>query len=387
MKRHHTAMRRRALAAALTGLLGLALVGCSTEAPVEQAPVSADITAQQEEAVRIATERVEAAKEPAVFQAPGPAFSVSDAAGKKVFLIAHLIGTNHFTDTLIEALTTAFDARDVELVVRDAQANPAKAATVVDEAINQDADLILGFVLPTSVMDASFKAAQEADIPVIQLFAADPHVDDSASGVVANVSFSYSDGMALVADYAVMESDANVRAAVWESTDVGTSQYSVEGLESEFAELCPETCTTETLYNAESPVWAQRVPGQASAAVADSNVNWLLPVFDGHINWLQPAVQASGRTDISMAGFNGGLSSMQQMESDESIRALVHSPVVWGSWAAADQALRVLVGEQPVDQNVPLRIFDHENMPDLSEPEGSWMGADFQSGYESLWED
>jgi ribose transport system substrate-binding protein len=387
MKRPVHARLRPALTALVAGLLGVALVACSTDAPAAQSPASGEVSAQQEEAIRIATERVEAAREPAVFEAPGPEFSVADAEGKKVFLIAHLIGTNHFTDTLIEALTTAFEPRGVELVVRDAQANPAKAATVVEEAINQDADLILGFVLPTSVMDASYQAAQDAGIPVIQLFASDPDVDDTASGVVANVSFCYSCGMELVADYAIMESGADVRAAVWEATDVGTSKYSVEGLESEFAELCPETCGIETLYNAEAPVWAQRVPGQASAAVANPDINWLLPVFDGHTTWLQPALQASGRTDVSVSGFNGGLPAMQRMETDESIRALVHSPVVWGSWAAADQALRVLVGEPTVDQNIPLRIFDHDNMPDLTEPEGTWIGGDFQAGYESLWQD
>jgi ribose transport system substrate-binding protein len=380
--------RGRALAAVLTGAMSIALAACSADAPAAGgAGGSGDMTAQQEEAVRLATERVDAAREPAVFEAPGPAFSVAEAKGKKVFVIAHLIGINHFTDVLLESLKAALEPRGVELVIRDAQANPAKAATVVEEAINQDADLILGFVLPTSVMEASYKAAQDAGIPVIQLFAADPDVDETASGVLANVSFCYSCGMALVGDYAIMESGADVRAAVWESTDVGTSKYSVEGLESEFDELCPDTCNIENLYNAEAPVWAQRVPGQASAAVANPAINWLLPVFDGHITWLQPALEASGRTDVSMSGFNGELPSMQRMEADESIRALVHSPVVWGSWAAADQALRVLSGEEPVDQNVPLRIFDRENMPDLSTPESDWMGADFESGYTSLWQD
>jgi ribose transport system substrate-binding protein len=395
-KKMNTTMRRKWRGVTLTAVafaLTAALTACSggasiaTGAGAGTGADEASVTEQQQNAIDLATERVEAAKAEAEFVAPGPAFSVADLSGKKVFVIAHLIGTNHFTDTLLASLEEAMEPLDVELIVRDAQVNPAKASAAVDEAINQGADLIMGFVLPTAVMEASFKSAKDAGIPVIQLFAADPDVDDSAAGVVSHVSFCYSCGAALMADYAIMDSGADITAAAWESSDVGTSQYSVEGLTSELEELCPETCTIDTMYNAEAPVWAQRVPGQVSAALANPEINWLLPVFDSHITWIQPAMATSGRTDVSVASFNGQLSAMQQMASDPTVRALVHSPVEWGSWAAADQALRVLAGEPPVDQQIPLRLFDQENLPDLESEEGSWMGGDFKAGYQSLWQD
>ena len=61
----------------------------------------------------------------AEFVAPGPAFSVADVRGKKVFAIVHLIGTNHFTDTLLanleERLVTLTDesSRREELLQND----------------------------------------------------------------------------------------------------------------------------------------------------------------------------------------------------------------------------------------------------------------------------
>jgi ribose transport system substrate-binding protein len=387
MQRMSTRKHYKGVLAAFACFLALSLAACTggSGAPAEDGDGA--VTTQQQEAIDIATERVEAAKAPATFEPSGPAFSIADVRGKKVFVIAHLIGTNHFTDTLLANLKEALEPLDVELVIRDAQVNPVKAAAAVEEAINQNADLILGFVLPTAVMEASYQAAKDAGIPVIQMFAADPDVDETAAGVVAQVSFCYSCGMSLVADYAIMESGADITAAAWESSDVGTSKYSIEGLTSEFEELCPDTCTIETLYNAEAPVWAQRVPGQVSAALADPNINWLLPVFDSHITWIQPAMAASGRTDVKVASFNGQLAAMQQMASDEAVRALVHSPVDWGSWAVADQALRVLAGEEPVYQQIPLRIFDQENIPDLEAPQSTWMGADFKAGYQSLWLD
>ncbi|MCX2749992.1 substrate-binding domain-containing protein [Arthrobacter sp. MI7-26] len=370
----------------LTLAAGLvALSACGNGTSVKAADSS--LTSEQVAAVKTATDRVNEAKKPVTFVAPGPKFSTASAKGKKVFFVANFIGSP-FTDALVAGLKEALEPRGVQVEVRDAGASPAKAATYFDQAISQKADAILNLAISTDAIKASVESAKAAGIPVVQMFNADPGAKDETSiGVAAQVSFGYGRGMALVGDYAIMASAANVNAAAWESTDVGTSGAAVNGLKSEFAQLCPKTCNVDTLYDAQAAVWAQRVPSQASAALKNSKINWLLPLYDSHLTWILPQIVASSRNDVRTASFNGNLAAMQAMQKDpNSTAALVHSPLAWAAWATADQTLRVLTGMAPLaDTKIPLRLFDKSNIPDLNAPESTWEGADFKSGYSALW--
>jgi len=57
-------------------------------------------------------------------------------------------------------------------------------------------------------------------------------------------------------------------------------------------------------------------------------------------------------------------------------------------WALADQFIRVVTGSKPLDDTkVGLRMFTAQNIGsiDLSAPESTWYGVDYESGYKKLW--
>ena len=59
----------------------------------------------------------------------------------------------------------------------------------------------------------------------------------------------------------------------------------------------------------------------------------------------------------------------------------------WIGWATADQTLRVLAGETPVEEeNIPVRVWTEENASEATGPnDEDGYGESFVAGYEKLW--
>jgi ABC-type sugar transport system substrate-binding protein len=63
-------------------------------------------------------------------------------------------------------------------------------------------------------------------------------------------------------------------------------------------------------------------------------------------------------------------------------------PNTWIGWAAVDQAIRLLAGEAPVDdEQIPVRTFTPSNAAslDLEDPSSWYASFDFRDFYRELW--
>jgi ribose transport system substrate-binding protein len=60
-------------------------------------------------------------------------------------------------------------------------------------------------------------------------------------------------------------------------------------------------------------------------------------------------------------------------------------PQAWGAWATMDNLNRVFAGEEPVEQNIPIRLINKDNVDSI--PEGqAWEGdVDFKAAYSKIW--
>jgi ribose transport system substrate-binding protein len=130
------------------------------------------------------------------------------------------------------------------------------------------------------------------------------------------------------------------------------------------------------------------VPTLTSSALLDPNVNTLFPIYDNMATYMIPEVKqhsASGRVSIATYNANGNILAAVKAGT---VGVDIGQPAEWLGWGAADQALRILSGVKPLDdENVPLRLFDSQNINTInpSAPQASWFHVDFAAGYKKLW--
>ncbi|MGH3640049.1 MAG: hypothetical protein ACRDUX_13585 [Mycobacterium sp.] len=55
----------------------------------------------------------------------------------------------------------------------------------------------------------------------------------------------------------------------------------------------------------------------------------------------------------------------------------------WSSYASIDNLNRIFAGQAPVDQNIPIRLFDQSDAGSVT---GAWVSdADFRAAYAKQW--
>jgi ribose transport system substrate-binding protein len=340
--------------------------------------------------LRQARAAIAAARKPPKFTAPGPAFDAKAASGKRVTYIANTLSID-FTKTISGAVKDALAQAGVQTNIVDNKASVAETGRLVDQAIAQKVDAIVIQSQPTKLVRQTIMRAKAAHIPVVQLFEGDPALptpEQKALGAVAYVSYCYTCGGKLMADWAAVDSGGKFHGVVYTSSDVGVSEPLNQGVKVGASQACAATCGVD-IKDVLVADWATRIPTMTSSDLK-SQPDYLMPNYDGMITFMAPSIKAAGESakGVKVISFNSDKPYMQMLQKHDTVAALVGSPVVWAGWAIADQTLRVLTGQGPVaDEKVPLRVFDDTNIKtvDLTAPEGRWYGTDFQSEYRKLW--
>jgi ribose transport system substrate-binding protein len=128
--------------------------------------------------------------------------------------------------------------------------------------------------------------------------------------------------------------------------------------------------------------WATRLQSTVqSQLAADPTINYVIPIYDGMSTYVVPGIQAAGATGkVKVATFNANLDPMKKMASGGAVSVDVGSSQAYEGWAYADQALRLMTGQQPLDdQLVPVRVFtaqnvDQQQLTREAELSGEWFG-------------
>jgi ribose transport system substrate-binding protein len=333
---------------------------------------------------------VAAARKPQAFNPPGKPISVSGLKGKTVYDITNQLAVA-FEKTLTSNTTEALAKAGIKNVVVQANNEVSQATKLIEQAVAQNADAIIIESFKSDLIAGPLQEAKAAGIPVIDLFEGDPALPTPKQveqGVAALATFCYSCAGKLMADWVIADSGGEgVHGVTYYSDDLGSSLAVNEGQKAEFAKLCPE-CKVE-YKNVQGSQWTTKIPTLTQSDVANPEVNYFIPNFDGMATFMVPAINAAGATErVKIASFNANLPFMEEMQNGGVIKSDVGSPVAWMGWAVADQTMRVMNGEEPLeDVGIPLRMFDESNIGeiDLSEPESAWYGVDFASEYEKLW--
>lgn len=376
---------------ALAAALVAAVAGCgssggssSSSSGEEGASGGSDAALVSEAKAAVA----EARKAPTEFVAPGPPFKASGAAGKTVFVIAAAVSVP-FIAELDEGISDGLAAENVKTVVLDGQVNPARVTQFLEQAVAQNADLVINQTLPSSVVEGPMKKVKAAGIPVVQMFEEDPGPvtpEAEARGVVAQVSECSACAGKLQAQWAIANSNGNVNGVGIEQSAVTYGDIQREALKEELAEC--SSCSVNFVDTVSALDWATKIPTLTATSLRDETVNYFFPFYDNMVTSMIPAINAANAQErVEIVTYNANANILAEVQAG-SVAADMGESAVWLGWAGADQALRVLNGVAPTTKStVPMRLFDEANINsiDVSKPAATWFGVDFEAGFEKLW--
>jgi len=371
-------------------VLALAVAGCGSEDSTDTAAADGTTPAEATpaEVASEAQERVDQVSGPVEFTF-GESVDASEAKGKRIFIFEPS-DNFPFVEILNEGSREAAAAAGVKLDFGTSNGDVAKGAQVIEEAVERGYDAIVISTFEPSLVANASKAAKAAGIPIISQFTTNPELptpEYEELGVFGNVAFPISDEGALVADYIIADSGAEASTVFIGSSDSEASNIILGGAESQFDEVCTscEFKVNDVLVSD----WATRLGPVAGTSLQNPSVDYLFPVFGDMATFMTSEINKAGRP-IGVGTLSANDSQLKEMQAGKGvITASVGQPVNWAGWATIDQALRAVVGADPVaDEEIPVRLFTDKNIGeiDLSKPEDTWYGpVDHRAEYMELW--
>jgi ribose transport system substrate-binding protein len=137
------------------------------------------------------------------------------------------------------------------------------------------------------------------------------------------------------------------------------------------------------------PEWATKIqPSVQSALLADSTINYIIPIYDSMSQFVIPAVRITGKQDsVKIATFNGTPFVIDAIRAGD-VEMDIGESLGWIARSILDGYMRHLAGLPDVKElYVPLYIFDAANAASAGIPAGydTGYGDQHVDGYAKLW--
>jgi ribose transport system substrate-binding protein len=331
------------------------------------------------------------------YDPPGPPLKdVKSLAGKTVWYVP-ITEKVEFFQAVNSGLKTALGKAGVKLRTCSGEANPSATAACVNQAVDARAGAIILDAIPIAVAAQAFEAAKASDIPVLvtDQDPPPPGVPGGVKGIgddkLAYASFGVAELVRGVADWIVADSNGAANVLIAELTDSPSTQAWIQrGAVAEYRKICPGCRTTIAKINIAS---LQLVPSKISSELLrNQDVNYIQPQFDAVAQPIQQGVQQAGFANkVKAASATGLLGGLQQVKQQGFIKADMGIDYAYQGWAIADELFRMMLGQPPVEENVPQRLFTKENIGSVkltpeAEATGEWFGStDFRDVFTKLW--
>jgi ribose transport system substrate-binding protein len=386
-----TSRRAAAIALALAATLAIAACGSSSNK-------SSTSGGGGGPGVAAAKARVAELMKPTTsFPPPGPPLkNVRSLSGKTVWYVP-ITEKVEFFQAVTSGLRKALGKAGVKLRSCSGEANPSATASCVNQAVDARAGAIVLDAIPIAVAAQAFEAAKASNIPVLvtDQEPPPPGVPGGVKSGIGDSKLAYTlsplEFEKAAADWIIADSNGKANVLISELTDSPSTQIWIEkGAIGEFKSKCPGCKTYVSKINIAS---LQLAPSKTSSdLLRHQDVNYMLPEFDATVQPIQAGVQQAGfRNKVKAISVSGLLFALQQVKSDGFLKADVGIDYAYQGWAIADEVFRMMLGEKPVVEKVPMRLFTKENVGSLkltpqAEASGEWYGSSaFDQMFTKLW--
>ncbi|WP_166442170.1 sugar ABC transporter substrate-binding protein [Nakamurella flava] len=382
--------RARRAATALIAATGLVLAGCTSTGEAG----TGSSAAGQGVDVSAAVAAVKEASAVPAFQLQAPPVDMTKIAGKKVYVIPLSSQIPYVTavDAEIKSVVEQHGATYLEF---PNSGQPTEWAAGITQAIAQQADVIILSQGPDpKLLVPQLQQAKEAGIPVVlsHLYQVGEELPSEVDGLIAaTTNVDFAEAGRLMADAAIARSGGAVNALIITSTEVAPSQSISDAVQATLKERCPDTCKA-TVENVPVADWATRLSSTTQTALQrDPDINWVIPLYDSMSLGVISGITSAGKTTgVDVASYNGTPDILKLIQDGGPMKVDVGESTAWLGRAAADQAFRLLAGQEPIaggDVKTPLRIFTPDNVGEAGTPPQATLGYGdaYSSGYDALW--
>jgi ribose transport system substrate-binding protein len=325
------------------------------------------------------------------FEPQGPAFSVADLAGKKIFsmpVASSLTGCDNMAQWVV-GIAKSIGMEDSFYFQNDG--GPAAWQEGMQQALNGGYDgvaLVCG--IDPNAITPQMEAARDAGISVVDLHLADVSVPADPL-IAGQTNGEFNRAMEMGVYQALIDSggepiDVFMITANENPPSVGMEQTVYDT----FAELCPDCSVTS--QNVPIPDWFGGA-GQSTidaALVANPDLDAVFMSYDFTSPVVEGSIKANG-SSAKMYTFGGDYPVVSTMtNSDTAFGTDMGPDFLWMAYSGADQLFRAMAGEPviPADQAfAPYRLWNPENAAEKTEEPGSGFGDEFLQGYYDLWLD
>ncbi|MFB2600255.1 sugar ABC transporter substrate-binding protein [Herbiconiux sp. P17] len=375
-------LRRTGVVAAGAVLATLALTGCGHVGDSDAAATTAasDLSDNQKTALA----NIDAAKAMPTFT-ENPPFDMGSLSGKKIIVLASTLAVP-FVANIANGAQEAAKEVGWDATVIDGKGSVTEWSRVVNQAVSQGVDGILTVGASPSQFAPAVASAKAAGIPVVDVLTADQDKDPLVDGTFAHTSISYYDAGALQADYVIANGAPDAHVLIFGDNEFPGEVTRVQGMQDEFAKLCPDcTVTVQDTQVANLATDLQRTT--QTLLRRDPDTTWVLPTYDGQGLYIVAGIKTAGLADtVKVVGADAVSDNLDLITKGDVQVADVGSPDVWAGWAGVDMLGRALAGQEPVTPNIPLRVFDADNLQgvDTTDTE-ALFGGSFRDDFKKVW--
>lgn len=321
------------------------------------------------------------------FTSPGPSFDATKAAGKTLFSLPANSGVA-FVNTVDQVMGTYAKKLGINYVDYPNQQQQSQWVQGMNQAISDKAnaiDLLAG--IPPEQLQPEIAAAQKAGIPTLDTNERDP--SQPTQPYIAAYTFApFNLAGQLMAAWAVSQTKGKADVLVVTSNADVSSQAVQDGVNQEMKTACPSCKVTAENVN---PVdWATKLQSTVEGALSgDPNINYILPVFDSMSQFIVPAIVASGKSgQVHVASFNGTPAILDMIRTGDVVTMDVGENTSDVAAAGLDQAMRIMLGMKPGNEQINVRVMDKSNVSQAGVPavSGQGYGNAFLTGYAQTWQ-
>ena len=320
----------------------------------------------------------------------GQPFDARKARGKSMWYISVSLSIP-FEQFMVQGMKEGAATVGANVVAFDAKSSLAEATRGIGQAIQAKAGVIFVDGFPPNLVAPAIAQAKAAGIPVLTTNSqeAGPLLPGYPDGVVGSATHSFATPGKIEADWIVADSKGNANTIYLRSSDVPViTDVEKNAFVGELKRLC-SSCKVQVV-DVPTSQWSQLTPKTASLIRANPTVNYFVPDFDGEVIFMVPGVtSANAQSKVKLVSFNATPSVMTNLKQKYVVAAETGGPNLLQGWAFADEGLRLLAGQQPLnDLNIPTRLFDDTNINtiDLSQQESEWYGVgDYRAKFKQQW--
>lgn len=377
-----TRLRRSIVGLAICA--AIAAAGCGSD---DEGAASAE-GADQSAGVAAAAAEIDKYRAVPEFQAPGTPIDARKLAGGKTLMSIPASSSIPFVQTLQNGVKSLSEELGVTYVDWPNQGKPVQWVQGMDAGVDRKVDAInLMAGIPPNGLAPQIKAAKSAGIPVIASHLYD--VDQPADQDVDTVDVPYEQAGRLLADWVIAKTKGKANTLVVKIDEVESTKPMMEGINGEFSDKCGDGCKVSTINVAIADVATRIQPQVQSALLKDPTINYVIALYDSaEAPFVVSAIKQAGASDrVKVVTFNG-TPSVLEMVANGDVEMDVGENLEWISYAVMDQSLRLMAGEEPIDDpKLPLRVFDKDNVAEAGTPpkDNQGYGDAYIAGYRELW--